>query len=161
MSRFTKIVSVLLFLIILASEPEVYSQDPGTMLIENDSAQRILKRLEKDLPLGNININQDPRLDSLLRKHIGYNDSVGIQGWKILIYRGRDLKSAQDISAKFTEVFPDLNMNSMVDYQAPDFKTLVGAFRTREEAYRLHQEIKKEFEYSYLVRATIKARELK
>ncbi len=129
--------------------------------IPSDSTHRILLYLENDLPFGRININQDDRLDDLLRKHITYNDSVGVQGWKIMIYHGRELKKAQDTGARFNSAFPDLEVPFLVDYQAPDFKTLVGAFRTREEAYRFHQQIKTEFEFSYLVQATIKPGELK
>ena len=128
---------------------------------DEDTTKVILQHLESDIPIGNIYINQDRRIDSLLRKHLKYNDSIGIQGWRILVYRGRELKKAQDAGAKFAEKFPELELNTVVDYQAPDFKTLVGAFRTREEAYKLHQLIKSEFEFSYLVQATIKAGELK
>lgn len=128
---------------------------------KQDRTHLILQHLEKDIPFGRIRIHQDTRLDSLLVRHIGYNDSVGIPGWKILIYRGRDLKKAQDAGARFASVFPDLDLIANVDYQAPDFKTLVGAFRTKEEAYRLQQEIKSEFEFSYLVQETIKPGELK
>ncbi len=127
----------------------------------SDSTHIILNYLEKDMPFGKIKINQDRRVELLLRKHISYNDSVGIQGWRILIYHGRNIKQAQDAGALFSSSFPDLDLPSLVDYQAPDFKTLVGAFRTREEAYRLHQQIISEFEFSYLVHATIKPAELK
>jgi hypothetical protein len=139
----------------------LFAQESAEREAGSDSLKVILRHLEDDIPIGNVNINQDRRIDSLLRKHISYNDSLGISGWKILIYRGRELKTAQDAGAKFAEAFPDLDLNTIVDYQAPDFKTLVGAFRTREEAYKLYQEIKSEFEYSYLVRTTIKTGELK
>jgi len=129
--------------------------------IDTDSIRPILDKLEKNIPLGGFKIKQDERLNALLRKHISYNDSVGIQGWKILIYHGRDLKQAREAGALFNTAFPDLDMDYLVDYQAPDFKTLVGAFRTREEAYRFHQQIKSEFEFSYLVHATIKPGEMK
>ena len=161
MSRRVLLNTIALFFGLFIAMSGLYSQQTGKVEAGADSLKVILRHLEDDHPLGNIYINQDSRIDSLLIKHISYNDSVGIPGWKILIYRGRELKTAQDAGAKFAEAFPDLDLNTIVDYQAPDFKTLVGAFRTREEAYKLYQEIKSEFEYSYLVRTTIKAGELK
>ena len=141
----------------------VIAQENKISEIEPDTTRRILIHLEKDISFGGINILQDERLDVLLRKHISYNDSVGIQGWKILIYNGRELKTAQDAGALYNTAFPESEMPYLVDYQAPDFKTLVGAFRTREEAYRFHQQIKskKEFKFSYLVHAKIRPGELK
>lgn len=138
-------------------------QESDISIQKSDSTHTILKSLESDRLIGKIRISQDRRIDSLLRKHISYNDSVGIQGWKIMIYHGRDIKLAQDAGALFSSSFPDLELASVVDYEAPDFKTLVGAFRTKEAAYRLHQQILilPEFEFSYLVHAAIKAGELK
>lgn len=152
---------LLFFFSALLNTGLLYGQGEFVIETETDSTQRVLNIIEADLPMGNIKISQDKRLDLLLRKHISYNDSVGIQGWKILIYRGRELKKAQDAGALFNSVFPDLEMIAFVDYQAPDFKTLVGAFRTREEAYRFHNQIKSYFEFSYLVQTAIKASEMK
>ena len=151
----------LVFITVFIFNGFVFGQEVQVSEVKSDSVQRILRLLEDDLPIGKININQEARLDSLLRKHIGYNDSVGIQGWKILIFRGRNLKKAQDAGALFNSLFPDLELTAFVDYQAPDFQTLVGAFRTREEAYRSHQQIKSEFEFSYLVHTQIKSGEMK
>lgn len=129
--------------------------------LQSDSTFRILKQIESSQALGEIKIHQDNRLNSLMWRHIAYNDSIGTRGWKIEIYHGRDIKEAQDAGAKFVSVFPDLNVPAVVDYEAPDFRTLVGAFRTREEAYSFYQQIKSEFENSYLVRAVINPGELK
>ena len=152
----TGTITILMFLCNTA-----FGQEAEVDITKLDSTHTILKALENNLPIGKVRITQDQRIDSLLRKHISYNDSVGIKGWKIMIYHGRDIKQAQDAGALFTSSFPDLELPSVVDYEAPDFKTLVGAFRTKEEAYRLHQQMLKEFEFSYLVHATIKAGELK
>ncbi len=153
--------SILVILSAFVLNSGAFGQEELPIKQSPDSTHRILQFLENDLPIGKININQDNRIDALLRKHIGYNDSVGIRGWRIMIYHGRNIKQAQDAGALFTSSFPDLDLASLVDYQAPDFKTLVGAFRTREEAYRLHQQIISEFKFSYLVHAAIKPVELK
>jgi hypothetical protein len=157
------IIKILKLMIISAffSNSFVFGQAMQESNILSDSTNGILFNLEMDQPFGRIYVHQDELLDSLLRKHVRYNDSVGIQGYKILIYHGRERKMAQDYGARFNSAFPDLDLPFLVDYQAPDFKTLVGAFRTREEAYRFHQQIKTEFEFSYLVKTTIKPGELK
>jgi len=139
----------------------VIGQENILLKLQSDSTARILKQIENGHSLGEIKINHDDRLNSLLWRHIAHNDSVGTWGWKIEIYHGRDIKEAQDAGAKFVSVFPDFNVPAVVDYEAPDFRTLVGAFRTREEAYRFYQQIKTEFEFSYLVRAVINLGEMK
>ena len=151
----------LIIISLLVMNAHAYGQDRQISDIDSVNTHRILTQLEKGLPIGRIRIYQDERVDALLRKHISYNDSVGVQGWKILIYHGRERKRAQDAGAQFNSEFPDIDMPTLVDYQAPDFKTLVGAFRTKEEAYCLHQQIKVEFELSYLVPATINPGEMK
>ena len=162
MSRYSKekifLVGIILFVVF---STKGFTQESVRAEVAPDSINQILQAFEKGAPIGNIRVYQDRRIDSLLLKHIGYNDSVGIQGWKVLIYHGRDIKKAQDAGALLTSAFPDLELNTVVDYQAPDFKTLAGAFRTREEAYKIHQVLKSEFKFSYLIPATIKINELK
>lgn len=157
------IIKLIKLIIITAfiSNSFVFGQELENTSILSNSSNDILISLEEDKPFGRIYVHQDMLLDSLLRKHVRYNDSIGIQGYKILIYHGRERKMAQENGARFNSAFPDLDLPFLVDYQAPDFKTLVGAFRTREEAYRFHQQIKSEFEFSYLVKTTIKPGEMK
>ena len=156
-----KLLSFIIISLFLMKGGPVSGQENLLQKLQSDSTARILKQIESGQTLGGIKIHQDRRLNSLLWRHIAYNDSVGTRGWKIEIYHGRDVKEAQDAGAKFVSVFPDINVPAVVDYEAPDFRTLVGAFRTREEAYRFYQQIKTEFEFSYLVRAVINPGEMK
>ena len=49
------------------------------------------------------------------------------------------------------EVFRDLNLPVEVRYNEPDFSTIVGAFRTKEDAFRFRQMLVDRFPQAYLV----------
>lgn len=147
-----------LFFILPVSAQEIDSTD----LASSDSVNLILKQLaDQGLP-GNVNIvPHDDRILDLLWRHVNYNDSIGIYGWKVLIYNGRSRQAALDAEAMFLTSFRDLNVPSKVVYpEPPDFKTLVGVFRTKEEAYRLQQQIKGVFKFCYLVYVRLEDGEL-
>ena len=112
--------------------------------------------------LGNVNIvPHDERILDLLRKHANYNDSIGIYGWKVLIYNGRSRTSAIEAESLLLNAFPDIEAPSKVIYpEPPDFKTVVGVYRTKEEAYKLQQQLKEVFKFCYLVYVRLEPGEL-
>lgn len=129
---------------------------------QGDSVNLILKQLaDRGMP-GNVRIiPDDERILDLLWKHVNYNDSIGIYGWKVLIYNGRSRQAALEAEALFITSFPDLDVTAKVVYpEPPDFKTLVGVYRTKEEAYQLQQKIKSVFKFCYLVYVRLEKGEL-
>ena len=51
----------------------------------------------------------------------------------------------------FEEFFSQLAMRVNIEYSEPDFSTLVGAFRTKEDAFRYKQKLSVKFPQAYLV----------
>ena len=129
---------------------------------QNDSLNLIMKQLSSTGMLGDVRIiPHDERILDLLRKHINYNDSIGIYGWKVLIYNGRSRTNAIEAESLFLNSFPDVKVPSKVIYpEPPDFKTVVGVYRTKEEAYKLQQELKGIFKFCYLVYVRLEPGEL-
>lgn len=129
---------------------------------ESDSMNLILKRLSASHLPGKVNIiPHDDRILDLLWRHVNFNDSVGIYGWKILIYNGRIRDDANKAEALFLNSFPELKVQTKVVYpEPPDFKTLIGVFRTKEEAFKLQQHIKGVFKHCYLVYVRLSKGEL-
>lgn len=127
-----------------------------------DSLNLILKQLNSAHEPGKVNIiPHDNRILDLLWRHVNYNDSVGISRWKVLIYNGRRRSDASEAEALFLNSFPDLDVPTIVVYpEPPDFKTMVGVFRTKEEAFKLQQRIKEVFKYCYLVYVRLEKGEL-
>jgi hypothetical protein len=108
---------------------------------------------ETQVNSGQLNINQDERLDELIRRHISINESRdGIPGYRIRIFSqsGQDARSrAQNVTARFFENYPDVNTYMVWD--APNWKVYVGDFRSRSEALKLQRKINRAYPYSFII----------
>jgi hypothetical protein len=120
-----------------------------------DTSNLIITRLESGNTGGTLKVVQDQRLTSILRKHYEFNRTSGAEGWRILIYKGREMSRANQWKADFEETFSQMNLRVNVEYNEPDFSTLVGSFRTKEDAYRYKQKLSARFPQAYLVQARI------
>lgn len=103
---------------------------------------------------GSVEINQDPRVDSLLSRHIMANAKVnGINGYRIQIYRGSGRKAregANETKAEFISEFPEIP--SYIGFDPPNyFKVRVGDYRTKHDAYPEFRKVKRKFPNAYLV----------
>jgi hypothetical protein len=102
--------------------------------------------------VGFVRINADYRLDELLDRYKEMNEGKQIQGYRVQLFSG-DRKGAFDLKAGFISQFPKLPCN--VIYEAPDFKVLVGNYRTQMEAERALQDIRPVFKAAFVVPALI------
>ena len=103
-----------------------FAQDELVLPTSNsDSLNLILKQLASTGMPGNVRIiPHDERILDLLWKHVNYNDSIGIYGWKVLVYNGRSRTDAIEAESLFLNSFPDVEVPSKVIYpEPPDFKT--------------------------------------
>jgi len=113
---------------------------------------------------GNLVINQDPAIDSLISRYIIAKGKLktkegtsGMEGYRIQIYYS-SIRTAREesakIRAKFIQEFNDLI--SYAQYEEPGwFIIRVGDYRTKSEGYKDLVAIRKEFPNAYLVPAII------
>ncbi len=154
LKHYYKYIRILTILIVFMLGSTAFGQDRESLANpKSDSLNLILKQLSDSHLPGNVNIiPHDHRILDLLWRHVNYNDSVGIYGWKVLIYNGRSRADANNAEALFLNSFPELEVQTKVIYpEPPDFKTLIGVFRTKEAAFKLQQQIKEVFKHCYLV----------
>jgi hypothetical protein len=108
---------------------------------------------ESQVSRGQLNVNQDERLEELVRRHIEINEnSNGIPGYRIRIFSqsGQDARSrAQNVTARFFESYP--NVNTYMVWDPPNWKVYVGDFRTRSEALKLQRRINRAYPYSFII----------
>ncbi|WP_417237766.1 SPOR domain-containing protein [Bizionia sp.] len=92
---------------------------------------------------GTITINQAPELDTLLalKKEMNVSETDSDR-YKIQIYSG-DRSGANSAMSKFDAKFDKIT--SILEYETPNYKVWVGNFRSRLEADRALEKIKKEF----------------
>lgn len=108
-----------------------------------------------------IKIIQDVRVDALLLKHIEYNKSFSVNGFRINIYSqsgNHSHSSAIAAQAQFSELFPDIK--SYVNFEEPYFKVKVGNFRTRIEAVAALGQLQTHYPQAYVVRDVLNLQDL-
>ena len=103
---------------------------------------------------GQVIINQDPRIESLINTHIAINkaNTGKTSGWRIQIYNSSGSNSraqAQSVRSSFLAKYP--NVGAYLIYQPPFFKIRVGDFRTKAEAYAFYKQLLSDFPVSYLI----------
>ena len=139
--------------LILRSQPIIKTTD----LFKNEDANP---------RAGQLNIYQNPALDTLLSRYIDSFKSIeeknggyaGMEGWRIQIFsssaRNAKVESGnilQDFLKKFPESkYPELKYYTQ--FAVPNYyKVRVGNFRTRTEATKLYLLISKAFPDAYIV----------
>jgi len=119
---------------------------------------------------GNLNIIQDPALDTLICRYIlGYknqedkNGYAGMEGFRIQIYSSSNRNAKEEsskVNAEFINKFPESKYPELKSYaqfaQPAYYKIRVGDFRTKTEATRLFLLISKVFPDAYIVPDIIK-----
>jgi len=120
----------------------------------------LFKRSDISSGPGQLTLVQDPSIDTLISRYIHLNSNLskdyghyGMEGFRIQIYSSSN-RNARDESnktmAQFLSKFPEIN--AYQQYADPGyFKIRAGNFRTKTEATRLFQLIRKEFPDAYIV----------
>ena len=100
-----------------------------------------------------MHLNQDPRLDKMLNWHIEKNKRVNcLEGYRVEIFFSseRDAKQkALNKKVEFLSLYPETTVH--VKYDSPNFRVRVGDFRTKNEALKLHKEIKETYPMAFIV----------
>jgi hypothetical protein len=120
----------------------------------------LFRRTEDDSHSGQLNISQNPAIDTLISRYILNSKKIyaeksyyGMEGFRIQIY-GSSNRNAREESnkakAEFISKFPDIV--SYIQFADPGyFKVRVGDFRTKTEATKLFLIISKEFPDAFIV----------
>ncbi|MCF7559278.1 SPOR domain-containing protein [Sabulilitoribacter multivorans] len=97
---------------------------------------------------GQVTINHDKKIDNLLeiKKEMNKNDNDSDR-YKIQVYSG-NRSGAQNAQTDFSNSFGD--WRPVMQYETPNFKIWVGNFRTRLEADRALERIKKKFPSAFI-----------
>jgi len=144
-----------ILLIILILPTALFAQVENEKLVLPDSSSLFINKLESGQVAGTVKVVQDPRLTRILRKQYEFNRTRSVSGYSILIYKGREMSRGNAVKAEYEEAFSSLGLIVRVEYNEPDFATLVGAFRTKEDAYRYKQKLIVRFPQAYLVEARL------
>ncbi|MBE3085628.1 MAG: SPOR domain-containing protein [Bacteroidetes bacterium] len=120
----------------------------------------LFKRSDNNSRAGQLNIIQDPAIDTLISRYILVNKNLkeknsyyGMEGCRIQIYNSSNRNAKVESSnarAEFFNKFPDITSYELFEGPAW-YKIRVGDFRTKTEATKLFLIISKEFPDAYIV----------
>ena len=106
---------------------------------------------------------QDMRINALVYNHIEQNKRKGgVPGYRIRIFSnlGSGARNqSQATKARFYELFPEIPIYR--EYDSPYFKVYVGDFRTKVDALKDFNRIKRYFTSAFIVPDRINYPELK
>jgi hypothetical protein len=131
----------------------VFSLDLCLAQNRNSTAD-LMRRRDAGLNTGELNIYQDPGVDSLIGRYILYNLRLnGLDGYRIQIYNSSNKNAREEsgkIRAEFISKFPDIV--SYATFDRPSYyKIRVGNYRTRIEGTKYLLMIRKIFPDAILV----------
>jgi hypothetical protein len=129
-------IGIFFLIFILSGTKGIYSQN-------NESKQKVT-------------VIQDPRIISLVEKHIYLNEKQKIAGWRVQIFfeSGNNSKSrAHSKKGLFLAMYPDMGVYLM--FQSPYYKVRVGDFRSRMDAEGFKQKLLGEFPDAFVVKDEI------
>ena len=103
---------------------------------------------------GKVEVIKDARIDTFAARRLELNKGAeAINGFRVQIFTGENRKDAYNAQAKFQEQFPDVK--SYVIYNEPNFKVRVGDFRTRLDAEKLQNDLRKWFTGMFIIQEKI------
>jgi hypothetical protein len=120
-----------------------------------NSTTELLRRQDLNSKMGELNIYQDPGIDSLISRYILYNNRLnGMEGFRIQIYNSSN-KNAREESGKaraeFMNVFPDIIAYPPTFERPSYYKIRVGDYRTRIEGTKYLLMVRRVFPDAILV----------
>jgi hypothetical protein len=102
---------------------------------------------------GKVEVVKDPKVDSLVEGYIvsgkGNAQPLSSEGFRVQIFSGSDRSGAYTAQARFQDKYPELR--TYISYREPDFKVRVGDFRTRLEAEKMMQELRRSFTGTFII----------
>ena len=100
----------------------------------------------------NITVKQDPKFEQLRNDKRKINASISTNDtYKIQIFSGKSDEAKKTLTS-FKREFN--NIDGTIIFQTPNYKVIVGNFKTRIEAERNLEEIKKNYTSVFLLKPT-------
>ncbi len=122
----------------------------------------ILTQVANAQEKGKVTVIKDPQIDSLIAKRLeisrleSVGNSVSSEGFRVQIFSGLGREDAYDAQSQFKAVYP--SVRSYVSYTQPNYRVRVGDFRTRLEAQKFLNELRKQYSSLFIFAERINPR---
>lgn len=106
-----------------------------------------------------VQVQEDFPIDMMMSRYTDFNNSrQSISGWRIQIMAKADRVAIENEKEKFILEFPGMTVDWT--HSKPYYRLRAGAFRTKLEAIRMLQAIKKKYPGAFPVKDSILKQEL-
>lgn len=100
-----------------------------------------------------LDVQSEPRLKVLLQQHVNQNKKNNItNGYRLQIYFGSGSNAhsqAMKVRTEFLSTHPDIK--AYLIFKSPDFKVLIGDFRTKSEALKMQKFLINQYPNAFIV----------
>ena len=120
---------------------------PNSLLLFTLSAFLFLFNLEIRAQQGNVNIQQNEKIDKLMEVKAELNKNNQIRDRYVIQLFYGDNGEANEVIKKYRDLY---TYSSQITYEAPNYKVWVGNFRNRLEADRALLKIKENFPAAFI-----------
>ena len=145
---------LLLFALSLLPAAVLLAQETGTVRPPLDSA--LLGKDIFSLMGDRVKVQQSPAVRQAVVNYISTNEKKPLTGYRIRVFydnspqaRGR----SQAIENSLKEQYPELAVYR--SFESPNYKVLIGDFRSKDEALRVFNTLKKAYPTAYIIKETI------
>lgn len=127
--------------------------------VENGSARvdsTLMGRSALSVLGSGVTVNQTSAMRSALEKYVQSNASKKLTGYRIRVYfeNGQNARNRSEAIARaVSAAYPGIGVYRT--FESPNFKVMVGDFRTRDEALKVYQSLKASYPTALLLKDTI------
>lgn len=111
---------------------------------------------------GKVEVLKDPQIDSLISRRLELSrtensgNTVSSAGFRVQIFSGLERQEAYAEQTRFKSIYP--NITTYISYTQPNYRLRVGDFRTRLEAEKYMNELKKQYSSMFIFSERINPR---
>ena len=120
---------------------------PKSLLLFTFTAFMFAFNLEMNAQQGNVNIQQNEKIEKLMEVKAELNKNNQIRDRYVIQLFYGDNGEANDVIKKYRDLY---SYSSQITYEAPNYKVWVGNFRNRLEADRALIKIKDNFPAAFI-----------
>lgn len=103
-----------------------------------------------------ITVNQSSAMRSALDRYVQNNANKKLSGYRIRVYfeNGQNARARSEaIARSVSNAYPGMGVYRT--FESPNFKVMVGDFRTKDEALKVYQSLKASYPTALLLKDTI------
>jgi hypothetical protein len=104
---------------------------------------------------GSVDIIGAEILDSRIESKLAQVDTSALHGYRIQLFFGTEMTSAQQVLQKFNSLYPAYSSQSYMPYNQPYWKVRIGNFYSQLEAQVMLRKLEKDFDSVFLVKEII------